>query len=390
MVKNIVVCCDGTSNQPAHDMTNVVKLYFTLANDPVTQLTFYHPGLGTMEPSGALTPWEKSLTRTRGLAFGTGLPDDIRDAYVFIAQNFVPGDHLYLFGFSRGAYTARAVASLLHMYGLIEPNNAPLAPYAIRMMTAIAKADRRHDPNAKRQVFELADRFKQTFSRICQPWFVGVWDTVSSVGWFSYPAALPYTSDNPDIQIGRHAVAIDERRAFFRPNLWWPDPRSPVHGPKNIKQVWFPGSHSDVGGGYPNEESMQSQFALEWMIVEARAAGLLVEQPKVENILGYATGSSYVRPAVTQPVHESLTGGWWLAEFVLKPHYDRTKNQRTRRMNLGRRRTIRPDDLVHESAFLRGPQYMKRVPAGVTKERRVSASQPAHGAASTIPIQPTP
>src|SRR5258706_15697382 len=122
MVKNIVICCDGTSNQPSQDKTNVVKLYFTLVNDPIRQVTYYHPGLGTMEPPGAFG-FRRWWFRLLGLAFGYGLASDIRDAYIFLSDNFEPGDKVFLFGFSRGAYTARAIASLLHMFSLIERNN---------------------------------------------------------------------------------------------------------------------------------------------------------------------------------------------------------------------------------------------------------------------------
>ena len=179
MPRNLVICCDGTSNQPANDMTNVAKLYFTLENDPARQITFYHPGLGTMEPPGALTPAEKVTTVTLGLAMGRGIEDDIRDAYVFLSDYYLPGDRVFLFGFSRGAYTARALAGLLKMYGLIEPGNAPLAPYAIRMMFAINRARDRNDDDSAKEVFALAERFRSTYSRQCKPHFVGLWDTVS-------------------------------------------------------------------------------------------------------------------------------------------------------------------------------------------------------------------
>ena len=157
------------------------------------------------------------------MTFGYGLNNDIRDAYVFIANNFEEGDRLFLFGFSRGAYTARAVASLLHMYGLIGKGNEPLVPYAVRMMWAIHGLQKRRTKDAPPDpqiagYFALAEQFKATFSRTCKLHFVGVWDTVSSVGWSANPLSLPYTANNPDIEIGRHAVAIDERRAFFRTN----------------------------------------------------------------------------------------------------------------------------------------------------------------------------
>jgi uncharacterized protein (DUF2235 family) len=367
MTKNIVICCDGTSNQPAHDMTNVVKLYFTLANDPSRQVTFYHPGLGTMEPPGALTPFEKFWTRKLGLAMGRGVEDDIRDAYVFLADKYCPGDDVFIFGFSRGAYTARALTGLLTMYGLIEPDNAPLAPYAIRMLFAINRARNRSDTVAGDRIFALAQLFKRTYSRPCKPKFVGLWDTVNSVGWFAHPTRLPYTANNPDIAIARHAIAIDERRAFFPPNLWRPSSKPPS-GPIDLKQVWFPGSHSDVGGGYPEgRESAQSKYALDWMITEAEQAGLIVDHARADEILGRTPGSQFVAASVSEPVHETLTGWWLLTEFLPKPHYDYQTGKKGWRANLFRRRYIPDGSLVHQSAFLRGPNYLKRLPAKIAR-----------------------
>src|SRR6476469_5837913 len=141
MPRNIVLCCDGTANQFAEDRTNVVKLAYTLQQNPARQIVFYHPGLGTMEPAGALTPVARKVTRLLGLALGYGLQADVRDAYVFLMNNFEPEDRVFLFGFSRGAYTVRALASLLHMYGLIARGNEPLVPYAIRMLRAIQRLD---------------------------------------------------------------------------------------------------------------------------------------------------------------------------------------------------------------------------------------------------------
>src|SRR6516225_1852858 len=139
MPKNIVICCDGTANEFAQDRTNVVKLYYALEQDPTRQIAFYHPGLGTMEPAGALTTPTRKITRLLGMAVGYGLSNDIRDVYTFLMNNYEDMDNVYLFGFSRGAYTARAVCSLLRMYGLIHPGNDPLVSYAARMMMAIEK-----------------------------------------------------------------------------------------------------------------------------------------------------------------------------------------------------------------------------------------------------------
>jgi uncharacterized protein (DUF2235 family) len=363
MGKNVVLCCDGTANEFAKNNTNVVKLFGVLTNDIGRQVTYYHPGLGTMEPAGALTTFSRKITKLLGQAIGYGLENDIRDAYVFIMQNYVPGDRLFLFGFSRGAYTVRAVCSLLHMYGLIRSGNEPLVPYAIRLMMGVERA-----PLAAKSIdnyFDLAREFKATMSQDCKPHFVGVWDTVSSVGWIENPLRLPYSANNPDIQIGRHAIAIDERRAFFRTNLWHP-PDAPQAGPRDLKQVWFAGVHCDIGGGYCEQESGLSKIALHWMLSEAEANGLLVEATRRAAVLGLDSGNNkYVHEDPQAKTHESLTGWWRLAEFIPKRHYNWKSGDDERRMNLFRRRTIPPRSLVHESVFERGPEYVKRLPADV-------------------------
>ena len=366
MPKNIVICCDGTANEFTRDRTNVVKLFFTLRHEPGRQVAYYHPGLGTMEATGAVTSIGRKVTKLLGKAIGYGLEADVRDAYVFLMNCYEEGDRVYLFGFSRGAYTVRAVASLLHMYGLIRPGNEPLVPYAIRMMMAITMlAKRNADKSSPTGVqiagyFSLAEQFKDHFCRTgCNPYFVGIWDTVSSVGWIESPVRLPYTASNADIQIGRHAVAIDERRAFFRTNLWHP---KPGEGPKDVKQVWFPGVHSDVGGGYPEEQSGLAKIALAWMLREAMAANLQTDPARVDLVLGRA-GGGYAEPCAKAKLHESLTLLWWPAEFIPKHHYDWQQKRETRRMNLFRRRTIPPGSLIHRAAYERGESYAKRLPA---------------------------
>jgi uncharacterized protein (DUF2235 family) len=355
-MKNIVVCCDGTANEFARNNTNVVKLFSTLVHDPAQQVVYYHPGLGTMEPPGALSTPAHRLTKLLARAFGYGLEADIRDTYVFLMTYFDAGDRLFMFGFSRGAYTVRAVASMLYMFGLLHRGNEALVPYAIRLMTA-------------RDRFALARPFASTFSSTaCKPWFVGVWDTVASVGWIENPLRVPFSANNPDIHIGRQAVAIDERRAFFRANLWRPLPLPDAAGPKDLKQVWFPGVHRDVGGGYPERESGLSQLTLEWMLREARTAQLLLDDAKVAVVLGKRGGASdgtpirITPPDPTAPLHESLTGWWRLAEFIPKQHYDWDTKTSRRRMNLFRRRTIPEHALIHESAYTRGNGYERRLP----------------------------
>ncbi|HEY7246757.1 MAG TPA: DUF2235 domain-containing protein [Xanthobacteraceae bacterium] len=366
MPRNIVLCCDGTANEFAQDRTNVVKLFFTLVHDPGRQVGYYHPGLGTMEPPGALTRVSRDVTKLLGRAIGLGLEGDIRDAYAFLMSHFNEGDRIYLFGFSRGAYTARAVAALLHMYGLIRAGNEALVPYAIRMMMAIRNISDSvgdDDPRLK-DYFGLARQFRDEFSvKECKPYFVGLWDTVSSIGWIENPIHLPYVSNNPDIAIGRHAIAIDERRAFFRTNLWHPTPEG---GPKDIKQVWFPGVHCDVGGGYPEAESGLAKIALQWMLREAGSAGLLTEQARVDAILG-RSGHGFAAPAADAMMHESLNGLWPLAELIPKRHYNWALKKDERRANLFRRRTIPDGAMIHQSAYDRGAAYAQRLPANAVR-----------------------
>lgn len=358
MAKNLVVCCDGTSNQFSVARTNVAKLCLTLVQQPEVQEVYYHPGLGTMEPPGALTDIAAWVTRTLGLAIGYGLPADIRDAYVFVMNHFEPGDHLYIFGFSRGAYTARALASLLHMYGLLRSGNEALVPYAIRMMLAVNRLSDRKDEKSRAEfaeIKELAAEFKRSFSIICKPWFVGVWDTVNSVGLVSQSFHIPFTANNPDIETGRHALSIDERRGFFRQSEWYP--HDPDPGPKDIKQVWFPGNHSDVGGGFPEKEAGLSKCALKWMICEAFKKGLLFDEDRLQEMFGRPP-SHYVPEDPKGPLHDSMNWLWGITEFIPKKRFDPPSKSWRYQANLFRLRVLPEGAMIHDAAFLRGGDYI--------------------------------
>jgi uncharacterized protein (DUF2235 family) len=356
--RNIVICLDGTANEfKLRSNTNVVKLYSLLVRDPNLQIAYYHPGVGTMAPPGALTGITRAITRLIGMAFGYGLFSDIRDAYVYLMNHYRPGDRIFIFGFSRGAYAARALAALIHMYGLFGRGNEALVPYAIRMMKKINDAETRADKN---RFFDAARDFRDIFSdRSCTIAFVGLWDTVSSVGWIENPLHLAYTADNPSIEVGRHAVAIDERRAFFRTNLWRPA-SPPPSGPKEMKQVWFAGVHCDVGGGYAEGESGLSAIAFDWMLREAEApgVGLLVDPERRRRFCG----GVYAKPNPGAEAHVSLTPLWWLAEFLLKRHWNWKKRSWTMRANLFRRRTIPDGSTIHRSVEQRGAEYCRRLP----------------------------
>jgi len=363
MTKNIVICCDGTRNEFGRQNSNVVKLYQTLVCD-ASQLTYYHPGVGTMGARNALSPIGQWWTRMIGLGFGYGVSDNIADAYQFLMRVFQPGDQIYIFGFSRGAYTARAIAGLLHIVGLLTEDNEALIPYAIRM--------------AKRRKidFGVAEAFKKTFSRECKIHFVGVWDTVSSLGWIYNAVTFPFTraTKNPDFHIIRHAVSIDERRAFFRENSFG----EPHDTQQDILEVWFAGVHSDVGGSYLESESQLSQIALRWMLCEAEIAGLLVDPRRKADILGGK--SPYVPPdSVTKNQHESLHGLWWIAEIWPKIVHRQTAQgvwHNSIRLNLGRRRWIAPGSLVHESVEQRlNNKDLGYKPSNLPSERKIVADR---------------
>lgn len=338
--RNIVLCLDGTSNEFAKDLTNVAKLTYALVKDGDRQIVYYGAGLGTMAAPGYPLPIGNKLARIAGLAFGYGIKDDLRDAYVFVMNHWRPGDRLFLFGFSRGAYTARALAALIRLYGVAMPGNDALVPYAVRMLWSL----RGDDPAVRRESYAQAEQFRRSLSVACEPHFLGVWDTVSSVGWVGSPVSLPYTRTNADIHTVRHAIAIDERRAFFRTNLFHASPG------QDVKQVWFPGDHCDVGGGHAEAESGLSKYALEWMAQEALAAGLIIEDARLNELLGHA-GGLHVPAQPDAPRHESLTWKWWAAEFYAKPHWDNVTGERVLRRNRGRRRRMLTEPLVHPVAW---------------------------------------
>lgn len=351
MAKNVVVCCDGTANQVfVGNDTNVVRLCAVTIKDPERQVLYYGPGVGTMEAEGALTWFGRFLTRVAGFAFGYGIARDIRNAYAFIVAHYEPGDRLYLFGFSRGAYTARAVASLLRLYGLLRIGNESLVPYIVRELLSFDSAFLQFLAPGRNQrrvdaKFAKARSIREIFAtRVCKPHFIGVWDTVSSVGWVYNPARIPYTAKNPDVAVGRHALALDEKRAFFIRNLWQFDPTASPEGPHDIKEVWFAGVHSDVGGGYPERDSGLAKITLEWMLREAEEHGFVVDRQAKERELGLA-GQGRAKPDPNAKMHNSMTWLWALAEFVPLVSGLRGKI----RINLFRPRFVPPGALIHES-----------------------------------------
>lgn len=386
MARNIVVCCDGTGNQYGTENSNVVKLYWALSAQQ-RQTSYYHPGVGTMGARNALTALGKWWTRVRGLAFGYGFSDNIADVYSFLMGEFEPGDQVFIFGFSRGSYTARALCGMLHMFGLLTPGNEALVPYAVRLYKS-------NNPCK----FEIAKGFRDTFSIPCTPYFLGLWDTVSSVGWILDPihtkgGHLPYTAELPGISVVRHAVSIDERRAFFRQNLVHESP----HVKRDLKQVWFAGVHSDVGGSYAEAESGLSKIALRWMLCEAESAGLALDPKKVIEVLGGAL--PYAPPDPEGKLHTSLHGFWWLGEFwpkctsrpVPAPGQVAPEWKRGIRLNLGRRRFIQDGAHIHQTVFDRmANTSIKYRPKNLPQQYVQEPANPCEEAPRPVQGQPIP
>lgn len=311
MPRNLVVCCDGTTNEIAGDTTNVLRLYRCLTRSD-EQVAFYDCGVGTIANPDRVSQRGRGLSRAVDSALGLSVREHALDAYRFIVQHYRSGDQIYLFGFSRGAYTARAVAGMVHFLGLLRPELCNLQELAWSVYSG-DNADQ-----SVQQRFRGGNRLRKSFciDEHVRVHFTGVWDTVSSFGWFGDLRTLPHTANNPSIAHVRHAVAIDERRAMFQANHFRPTSAGQHN---TFKEVWFAGSHGDVGGGYPEEDGSLSKVPLEWILKEAKLHGLLVDETKRVHLLANPPDHPPANPLGT--CHESLVGRWHLAELIPVRHF---------------------------------------------------------------------
>lgn len=333
--RNLVVLCDGTGNElggalagdiGAIRISNVLKLY-RIAEKGKTQLVYYTPGVGTVGRVDFLYRWKQKALQVIGLATGYGLDDNVLGAYRFLVENWEEGDHIFLFGFSRGAWTARVLAGLIHLVGLLRPSQLNMCDNALHTYKRAAREDN----------LPLAWHFARVIgSRFPTIHFVGVWDTVASVlvprsdrMWVPSLETLPYTETNPSVRTFRHALALDERRRMFRVANWsQPQPFVPNRfrpaetQDQDIEQRWFAGVHSDIGGGYREDESALSKIPLIWMVDEAVKAGLRITEANLAHLARGAPkpGSEhrYAAPDAGGTMHNSLTWGWWPLEIMPK------------------------------------------------------------------------
>jgi uncharacterized protein (DUF2235 family) len=350
MPKNIVICCDGTNNSFQRDLTNVARVFRIAVNKPGVQYADYDVGVGVEEPK-FVTKIGDTLYRWLGLAFGAGLVDNVKEAYRKIVSNYEPGDRLFLFGFSRGAYTVRVLAGMLENYGILKRENISMVEEVIRKFqrlfpkegSSVAGDPIQHKAYCDR-TFGEARRIRESKSMECPVHFMGIWDTVSSLGWAYDPKTFPNTQKMQHVRVIRHALALDERRAKFRTNRV----ESVSDVQQDIQEVWFGGCHSDVGGGYPEGKSGLAKKCLEWMLREACNCGLVVDPEKEKEFLMGPES----RPDAMGPQTESLNKLWWALEYVPLPHRRLVSgswiNEKICYRGKGWR-TICEGDLVHQS-----------------------------------------
>ncbi len=364
--KNIVVCCDGTGNQFSPNNSNVVKIYTCLhvggedkAKGTGEQVAYYHPGVGTLGAQNRPSKLGQLTSKIAGLAFGAGFQANISDPYQFLMENYADGDRVFLFGFSRGAYTVRALAGMLQLYGLLCKGNEGHLPYVYRNYSIASK--KAFNTRHRKTMLPDSDAavFKQTFSRDIRIHFAGVWDTVSTIGWVYDPVKLLFDAQNPIYCTGRHAISIDERRCYFQSNPWGepltvPEPDGAMRQ-QDIIQAWFPGVHSDVGGSYEQTGCAPAQEALCWILDEARKSGLLLNDRKCAAVFGVSSpgheelADYYKQPKPFTRLHDSLTWQWWPAELLPHVYFDVNGEKRLQIEPWPHRRELPPGALLHPS-----------------------------------------
>lgn len=325
VIRNLVVCLDGTNNEPEHGATNVARIY-DVAKKAADQLVYYDPGVGTMGARGAVTRLGKALTRAEGLVAGYGIEDNLEEAYNWLSRNYQAGDRIYVFGFSRGAYTARALTGMLHTVGLLRPGTDSLTPYAVKLYAQAGPgAEAGPDgKDAEKKFWKVRDEFVRVFgnpdfpstfdTEVPQVHFLGVWDTVKSVGWLNLKgrfetARWPFTRKIDNVGVARHAMAIDENRRPY--GIYRFDSASVAGSAGRYQEQWFVGVHSDVGGQFPDDHEL-SDVAFSWMVKEAALAEFRVNKQKYNWMLNSRFDDELPADRAMGKIHHAEKT-WWLA-----------------------------------------------------------------------------
>jgi hypothetical protein len=345
--RRLIACCDGTWNTPDRlgHTTNVVRLVRSIRSrtqDGISQIVFYHPGVGT---GNVLDKW-------MGGGTGIGLSENVRSAYAWFVDNYQDGDEIFLFGFSRGAYTARSVAGLIAHVGILRKHH-------MENFEEVWDYYRQPEPIREREEAMFLANFPDRVTRDqvdikC----IAVWDTVGSLGiphsrFCQREYEFHDTTLAPGVENAFQALAIDEQRTPFQPSIWKSNPKPRVT--QTVEQVWFPGVHSNIGGGYP--EHVLSDAALFWMV--SRVAPLL------ELDRGYLCAQAdRRRPYAMGKLENSLTRFYRVTTGrYLRPICE----------------TDPPTERIHESAFMRLDETKGRpdpAPYGDTDHRNRLEAKP--------------
>lgn len=327
MARNLVVCLDGTRNEPETGTTNVIRVFGIAAKDD-NQLVYYDPGVGTLGARSATTRAGKTLTRINGLLMGHGVKENVEEAFRFLMHNYRSGDRIFIFGFSRGAYTALALTGMLRTVGLLRPEADNLVPYATKLYARSGEED--HTRAEEDAFWQLRTWFNSSFGNPDFPdrfgrqiHFLGIWDAVKAVGWLNWRAKFqearwPFTRKVPNVRHGRHALAIDERRRHY------PEYRFDRHEVRKpggrLREMWFAGVHSDVGGTFRDDHRL-SDLALKWMLDEAIEVDLRIDAGAYKEHLGIAPGEELPDEHSLGKIHRNgfgwaVLGFGWLRRLI--------------------------------------------------------------------------
>jgi uncharacterized protein (DUF2235 family) len=310
--RRLALFLDGTWNT-VNDDTNVWRMKSLCAVD-ADQICYYSPGVGTSFGD-----------RILGGTFGYGLDEEVINAYQWLMENYNLGDHIFIFGFSRGAFTVRSLSGFISKCGLLKPG----APISLRQLY-----ERYRKGNTVHTIRELAnipydalsfeEKWLKEYSMAIPIWLQGVWDTVGALGipFGNLPtlSRSRYAFLETDLRINNdrafHALAIDEHRFAFAPTLWARSVKNDAEAypPRSLDQVeqrWFVGAHADVGGGYDN--GLLAQIPLKWLIQKAALHGLIFKA-------GVTIDGDESR-AVVHDSFAEMAGGVYRALKLGRPYY---------------------------------------------------------------------
>jgi uncharacterized protein (DUF2235 family) len=372
MSKNIVVCLDGTGNEvKARAVTNVFKVaQYVDLKDPAAQVLYYDPGVGTMPATGAWTFIGQKVSLLTGLALGHGMRQNIAEAYTYLMNTWQPGDKVFVFGFSRGAYTARALCGMLYRVGLLRPGSENLVPYAVKVY---ARNPGKDSDLERPEGWDRMDRFSEALAvrtqgerRSFPIEYLGIYDTVKATRFLWRDISWPYTLSLPNVRFVRHAISIDEKRRKYAEYRVVPN-REKYKRPEDVREVWFAGVHSDVGGGFVDNPEL-GKITMRWIMDGAIKAGL-IERP-----VRYRRNYSLNESDATKDMHDMP----WYWRFAQAPWYWVAAPWR--------RRPIRDGETIHSSVKTRmadkALNYAPQLPSSYNVDDEPWTGPPPKGSAT--------